>query len=165
LSETSASFKKITYKDLNSRQKENYNFQKVSAVLADYGFVTLRLSDDWQGADFIAYHVDGRAFVKVQLKGRLTLDTKYKDKDIWICFNDRKNRSVWYLFPHDLFLRWALENLNVGHTEGWENPTDWENLKGVYSWPSLSKGIESWLSDYALTSDSPRAALETMKSG
>ncbi len=37
----------IQYADLNSRQKENYNFQKLSAVLADYGYVTMRLSDDW----------------------------------------------------------------------------------------------------------------------
>ena len=36
----------INYSDLNSRQRENYNFQKLSAVLADFGFATLRLSDD-----------------------------------------------------------------------------------------------------------------------
>lgn len=50
---------RICYNELNSRQQENYNFQKVSAVLADYGFVTMRLNDDWQGADFIAIHIDG----------------------------------------------------------------------------------------------------------
>jgi len=43
---------KIDYRKLNSRQKENYNFQKVSGILADYGFATIRLSDDWNGADF-----------------------------------------------------------------------------------------------------------------
>ena len=41
-------FDRKAYRDLNSRQQENYNFQKVSAVLADYGFATLRLSADWQ---------------------------------------------------------------------------------------------------------------------
>ena len=69
-------FESIDYEDLNSRQKENFNFQKVSAVLADYGFLTLRLSADWQGADFIAHHVSGDWYLKVQLKGRLTVDTK-----------------------------------------------------------------------------------------
>ena len=58
-------FTRVDYKKLNARQKENYNFQKVSAFLADYGYVTLRLSDDWQGADFIAYHVNGESFLKV----------------------------------------------------------------------------------------------------
>lgn len=45
---------KISYKNLNARQKESYNFQKLSSILADYGFTILLLNDDWQGADFIA---------------------------------------------------------------------------------------------------------------
>lgn len=57
--------KKIAYTRLHARQKENFNYQKLSAVLADYGFVTLRLSDDWQGADFIAQHIDGKQFLRV----------------------------------------------------------------------------------------------------
>jgi hypothetical protein len=36
---------RVAYETLNARQKENFNFQKVSAVLADYGYVTIRLSD------------------------------------------------------------------------------------------------------------------------
>jgi len=141
-------FERVAYQSLNSRQKENFNFQKVSAVLAEYGFLTLRLSDDWQGADFIAHHVSGDLFLKVQLKSRLTVDTKYKNKDIWISFN---YRNTWYLFPHDAFLRWALENSNIGHTKGWEKPTDWDNVHGVYSWPSPGKNALSWLRRYALT--------------
>ena len=142
-------FERVNYNSLNSRQKENFNFQKVSAVLADYGFLTLRLSDDWQGADFIAHHIGGDLFLKVQLKSRLTVDTKYKNKDIWICFNHRKE-NTWYLFPHDAFLRWALENSNIGNTKDWENPNDWDKVYGVYSWPTPSKAILSWLGDYAL---------------
>jgi hypothetical protein len=80
----------IEYSNLNSRQKENYNYQKISAVLADYGFITHRLTDDWQGADFIAQHFDGKTFLKVQLKGRLTFDKKYLGKDIYIAFRSLK---------------------------------------------------------------------------
>ena len=61
-------FKKIIYSKLNSRQKENYNYQKVSSVLADYGFQTIKLSDDWKGADFLAQHTDGKTSLKIQLK-------------------------------------------------------------------------------------------------
>jgi hypothetical protein len=43
-------FKRVAYRSLNSRQKEAFNFQKVSAVLADYGFTTIRLTSDWRGA-------------------------------------------------------------------------------------------------------------------
>ncbi|SVD57416.1 uncharacterized protein METZ01_LOCUS410270, partial [marine metagenome] len=49
-------FEKINYRKLNARQKENYNYQKISSILAEYGFSTIRLSDDWQSADFIAQH-------------------------------------------------------------------------------------------------------------
>ena len=34
-------FSKINYKDLNAKAKEMYNFQKISAVLADYGFTKI----------------------------------------------------------------------------------------------------------------------------
>ena len=78
MSEPPAIFERITYEDLNPRQKENFNFQKVSSVFADYGFANIRLSDDWQGADFIAIHVKDKRFLKVQLKSRLTVDKKYE---------------------------------------------------------------------------------------
>lgn len=51
--------KKIQYDELNAKAKEMYNFQKVSAKLADYGFTTMWLHNDWKGADFIAVHIDG----------------------------------------------------------------------------------------------------------
>ena len=125
---------------------------QASAVLADYGYVTLRVSDDWQGADFIAYHVDGDSFLKVQLKGRLTVDKRYENKDIWICF---AYEDIWYLVPHDAALSWALVNLNIGKTTSWA-------VRGVYHWPSLSKHILSWLSDYALTNDLTGLAQEAV---
>jgi len=46
---------KINYSDLNSKQQEIYNFQKVASVLADFGFNCIKLADDWHGADFLAY--------------------------------------------------------------------------------------------------------------
>ena len=50
--------KKIKYNELNPRQKENYNFHKVASALAEYGYNSMRLNDDWQGADFIAVKGD-----------------------------------------------------------------------------------------------------------
>ncbi len=93
--------KKIIYSELNPKAKEMYNFQKVSAKLADYGFTTMWLNNDWQGADFIAIHVDGVTDIKVQLKGGLAFNNRYKDKNIYICFID--DEQV-YLYPHDLIL-------------------------------------------------------------
>ena len=53
----------IKYNDLNSRQRERYNFQKIAGLLADYGFSSIKLDDDWQGADFLAQHIDGFTFI------------------------------------------------------------------------------------------------------
>jgi hypothetical protein len=89
---------KIEYESLNGRQQENYNFQKVAGYLAEYGFNCLNLSDDWQGADFLACHINGTDFLKVQLKGRMVIDPKYANKNIYIAF---LHGPHCYLYPHD----------------------------------------------------------------
>jgi hypothetical protein len=130
---------KITYESLNARQKENYNFQKVSAVLADYGFATLRLSDDWQGADFIAQDKNGK-FIKVQLKGRLTFAEKYLDKELFICFREKDN---WYLIDHDTMLKIALERTNIKNTESW-------TVGRGYSFPTIPKELADEVAKYKI---------------
>jgi len=93
-------FEQVEYRELSGKQKEAYNFQKVSAVLANFGIVTIRLSNDWNGADFIAQLHDGKTFLKVQLKSRLTFNKKYHDKDLFIFFRDGTgDHDPWYLYP------------------------------------------------------------------
>lgn len=103
-------FVKEEYRSLNSKQRENYNFHQLAAVLADYGYNSLRLSNDWQGADFIACHINGVSFLKIQLKGRLTVAKRYRNKDIHVAFPLGKD---WYVFDHDAFLNFAEQNLKV----------------------------------------------------
>lgn len=104
-------FNEIQYGDLKAKQQENYNFAKVAAILADYGFTCLRLSDDWQGADFLAYHIDGETTLKVQLKGRLQIAEKYVGKSIFITF---PHGGHWYLYPHDEVIGYFLANGRCG---------------------------------------------------
>lgn len=87
----------IEYRDLNSRQQESYNFHKVAALMADYGYSCMKLSDDYNGADFLAMHIGGQ-ILKVQLKGRLTCDEKYRGKVLDVAF---PFEGSWYLYPHD----------------------------------------------------------------
>jgi hypothetical protein len=134
-------FKQITYKNLNPRQKENFNFQKVSAVLADYGFVTLRLSDDWQGADFIALHIDGMTFLRVQLKSRLTFQRKYRGKNLHIAFGDD---GEWYRYPHDEFLDEVIRTGRMGKTDSWQ-------ARASYSFPRIPKELRDLLGQYRIT--------------
>jgi hypothetical protein len=121
--------KKIQYDNLNARQQEIYNFQKVSAVFADFGYTTVKLSDDWMGADFIAISFDGSQDLKVQLKGRLTFEKKYLGKEIYVCFRDSKSEK-WYLYNHDEMLEKFVRKI--------ENTDSWK-LKSGYSFPYLSE--------------------------
>lgn len=138
--------KEIAYSSLNSRQKENYNFQKLSAVLANYGFVvTFRLSDDWQGADFIAQHIDGDTFLKVQLKSRLTFAKKYFQKRIYVAFFELE-KDVWYLYPHDKLMKNVLKIRDFTGTKSWK-------IDGVQSYSSIPAKIRPLLKPFTVTGD------------
>lgn len=136
---------KINYKSLNSKRKEAYNYQKVSGVLAEYGFLTILLSDDWEGADFLALHNSGET-LKIQLKGRLYFSKKYFGKNLWICFYDKDSWS-WFLYPHDEVFD-LVTNLNIIlNTDSW-------NLKGEYHIVKLSKKLSELLKIYKLDNSS-----------
>jgi hypothetical protein len=109
---------KIDYESLSSRQKEIFNFQKISGVLADYGFNCIKLTDDWQGADFLAYHKDRVDTLKVQLKSRLTIDEKYKGKELFVAF---PFNGHWYLVEHDTLIEKVAEHTNWLNTDSWVN--------------------------------------------
>ena len=112
--------KKIQYSDLNAKQKENYNFHKVTSALADYGYNSMRLSDDWQGADFIA--ISGDDMIKVQLKGRITIDKKYIGKNIYVAFIENETIKI---YKHDDALKAIPENVKISKS--------WSEI-GNYSW-------------------------------
>ena len=59
-------WERVDYDSLNAKQQEAYNFQKVSAVLADYGFNCIKLTDDWNGADFLACHMPSDDWIDFQ---------------------------------------------------------------------------------------------------
>ena len=137
---TPLSLSRIEYSALNSRQKENYNYQKIAGVLADYGFITHRLSDDWNGADFIAQHLDGVRFLKVQLKGRLCFYKKYLEHDIWMAFPTSRG---WYLYPHDTVLELVASQTNIQNTDSWITG-------GAYSFPVMSTALAETLAPYLI---------------
>lgn len=120
---------RVNYKELNAKQKENYNFHKVAAALAEYGYNSMRLNDDWQGADFIA--VRGDEMLKIQLKGRFTVDKKYRGKDIYISFIEDGKIKI---YKHDEAVNLLPEKTK--NTESWAE-------KGGYSWGKTPKQYES----------------------
>jgi hypothetical protein len=135
-------FTKIEYRKLNARQKENFNFQKVSAVLADYGFVTIRLSDDWQGADFIALHISGED-LHVQLKSRLAFYDKYRKKNLYVAFGED---DAWYLYPHDELFDEVLKTTKIGTTKSVRE-------QGGYTFPHVPAALRSLMEQYRISGD------------
>ena len=134
-------FQRVAYSDLNARQQENRNFHKLAARMADYGFNCLRLSDDWQGADLIACHIDGESFLKVQLKGRLAVDRKYSGKGIHIAFFEGEDAFV---YPHDAFLEHLVERGSMN-----EERRLWRE-KGIRSWPRMPGWARTWLEPWRI---------------
>jgi len=131
LTDSRTHFKKISYSTLTARQKELFNFQKIAATLADYGFNCIKLADDWQGADFLAYHVNGITTLKVQLKSRVTIGKKYSAKDLWIAF---PHKDHWYLIAHDLLVE------KVGKHTNWLSSPSWKDMNG-YSSAKINAGL------------------------
>jgi hypothetical protein len=134
-------YTRISYDQLNAKQKEKYNYQKASAVFADYGFITIPLSDDWNGADFLAVPTEGEV-LKIQLKGRLTFMKKYIGKGLHICFRDEE---TWYLYPHDLLLESFMSETKIQGTESWSGDD------GAYSYPKLSNRFREILAEFKLS--------------
>ena len=122
---------RIKYSELNGRQKEIYNFQKISAVLADFGFNCIKLSDDWQGADFLAYHKDGKNTLRVQLKARLSISKKYIGKEIYVAF---PIEGSWYLIGHDTLVK------KIEQRTPWLTSSSWVS-GGNYSSAKPSKDL------------------------
>lgn len=129
---------RINCAKLNGRQQKNYNILKLSAALADYGFVTSRLTEDRPSTDFIVQHLDGQTSLKILLKGRLYFEKKFRGKNLHIAF---LKDTDWYLYPHDELLEKVLATTNVGKTSSWID-------KGVYHYPSLSKQMIDLLKPY-----------------
>lgn len=133
-------FPAVPYGSLNSRQKENYNVHKVAARLADFGFTSLRLTDDFEGADVVALHVDGETMLRVQLKSRMAVNRTYGGKGIHIAF--RLDDRI-FLYPHDEMVARLEAAGRMVATSSW-------NEVGRYDWPRPPPWARKMLENDAL---------------
>lgn len=140
------SFTLVPYESLNARQKELRNFHKIAARLADYGFHSMWLSDDWQGADFLACHIDGATVLRVQLKARMVLDRKYLGKGLHIAF--REGDRV-FVYPHDELAAFVDAHGLIG--EGAQRYHE----HGVRHWPVLPGWAVGFLVPHEVKAPAP----------
>lgn len=142
-------YQRIQYANLNAKQKEIFNFQKLSGVLADYGYNCIKLADDWNGADFLAYRNGGHETLRVQLKSALTIKQDYlQHGDLYIAFphrlaNQEINSRDWYLIKHSEL----VEKVRI-HTP-WLNSDSWLIDKSYHS-QSPSVALMESLIDFKL---------------
>ena len=126
--------------DSAHNSKQACKFQKLSDILADHGFMTIRLSNDWRNTDFIALQINGTRFFKVHLKKRLYFSKNYAGKNIYIAF---PTDNIWYFYPHDETLAFLLQEATAGTTGSWK-----EN--GVYQFHTMSADIWQLMAKYRL---------------
>lgn len=134
-------YKKIAYSELSPKQQEIYNFQKVAGILAEYGFNCIKLSNDWNGADFLAYHFNQNKTLKVQLKGRVTIRQKYLGKGIYMAF---PIDSEWHLIKHDELVKIIRECTKWLDSDAWN--------QGGYDSGKPSRELKRRLNKYKLLS-------------
>lgn len=117
------SFTKVNYGELTQKWQEIYNFHKLSAVMVDYGFNCIKLIDDWKGADLLAYQKDNGDCLRIQLKGRITIDKKYIGQSLYMAFPVPD--VGWCIVEHDDLME------IIGIHTNWLNSVSWKE-KGAY---------------------------------
>src|SRR5690606_29747643 len=100
-----------------------YNFQKVAAILADYGFTCMWLNNDWQGADVTGVHADGVTDSKVQLEGRLDFAKQDVSEEIYGCSIDGSDADV---YAHDKLV--AIVEPKIAD-KGWQEKGTWSTSR------------------------------------
>lgn len=113
---TDNEIQEVKYTSLTHRGKETYNFYIVAEKLSKYGFDCMRIMNDYKGADFFAIHAEKQKSFPVQLKARLTIDEKYRNKEIIMAF---PLKGTWYFIPHDVLYEIIRDNANYLETSSW----------------------------------------------
>lgn len=154
----------------------------VMPVFVDDGFVPLFPQWD-EGIDFVLYRERDDLLIKVQQKGRWTIDRKYLDRDMVILFRHRPRDAVevasdlsiregkhWFMVPHD---RLVDEAERAGHlaTRSWQGELSpppcprakidsaGEPLRGSYFGDRMGPSMEAALAQFNLMVEGNRESI------
>lgn len=118
----------VTGTQLSSGAIEVVNRNALVSLALTKGYIAFLPVYD-AGVDLILYNEETDDVLKVQLKSRWTIDTKYIGRGIAIAFPDR---GCWYLVPHD-----DLVTMAEGY--GFTGQNSWTKPRGAYSYAPLSR--------------------------
>ena len=110
----------------------------IQSHLLKLGWMTYNPAADVGGVDWICIHQKSGELRKVQQKGRLLINKKYINKDLWICC---RNYGAVYMIPHDILLETKAAK-KAQLTASWK--------KGEYNWPTISKAMADEISNYKI---------------
>ena len=109
----------------------------IQARLLELGWMTYNPSADVGGVDWIMINLETSELKKIQQKGRITIDKKYLNKEIWIA---TIIQNQVFIFPHDYILE-TESGKKAKLTTSWE--------KGHYNWPKPPKSLLNDLQQYS----------------
>ena len=133
-------FARVDFDKLNTCDKRQYDYFKVSAALADYGYFSQGLLTADEHEDFIACNYSGTFQLSVLLKSRLTLASNLEHQKLHIAFYER---GYWYVYPHDDVLTFACQTSAITNTTSWRQ-------KGIYTFPQLTEKYRHFLEPWRL---------------
>jgi hypothetical protein len=110
-------FERIDLGQLSVSEIRKYNYNKVTAALADYGFATELAPEGQVLWDFVATQLSSGKQIKVLIRPQMTLEKKFLGKDIYICFLEGSN---WYIYPHDQHYEHVRITSNLMDTTSWK---------------------------------------------
>lgn len=115
---------KLAFKEMSSRFKEHRNFLKLASVLVDYGYMCSWLPVDDKGADFIAVHCKTNDVLKIQLKGRISVNKKYFGKALYMAFPLDSHRPLenWVIVSHDTIIPLFISEKSWANNQGRVSP-------------------------------------------
>ena len=94
--------KRVKYENLSGKEKESYNTAKLRSLMSEWGYLeAFAVNGDKHGADLLFYRASDGNILKVQLKGRATLNKAYVGKGIFIAFQHKKTGD-WYVYDLSL---------------------------------------------------------------
>lgn len=142
----------VRYELLSGKEQESFNAAHLKSLMASWGYLeAFVVNGDKHGADLLFYRSSDGKVLKVQLKGRPTINKEYANKDIYVAYED-KSKGKWYVYNHDAVMNKTLALGKCAGTKSWDE-------RGSWSWSSPPGWLQNILCEWVVPSVRRSASL------